>query len=903
MRKKRKKGSEESAVRPLNPLSDAKQSTRKHKDAEIGIKQKQVSLNLLDMIGESWPRQTLMHGAVYGVQWGEAIQNKLDEEVDAAVGLNQAEALGALVSSEVVEDQGLGDHKRARYERMFTGFTLDVLDELDHPDGIYRLEQRLHQSTFHGVDGGILFDYVKEEEKHQQGTPFYKQRVAIADLGKHQDIGELKTKGIRGKFSQGFLNNFRDESVRKVIPEPLPSPEKAAQRVTAYGAPRYFEPRDPVLLLSLQERSTMPVPEGYFHPKGLTIVRTREDIEAFIDQQARTNLFAANRLWMPQEVDLLYDEFRLIGSLQKMSEGLTGYFYGAKFWSSLSQIFGSPRAHTPWQQAWLPLLVDVEFEFYPESEHWHLGTHDFQRTPGHEMIYDASIEPIVLKERLPVTKTAGKIVVSQIQKFLEHEVALDEEGKGELSEDEVEYFEDLIREFKNRDLFTLTLNGLDDTINLHASELPTRAGLVKITRMELIDSYGQVRRIDPDGLTLEKDGELPEINVGLSVQNLADDPGLLVLRPRLPHPSRLDFRLLANNDDSLSATSGNSEALSSELVQSPICGFLLPDHIEWAMEVFDSHGDACGQLRVARRDWSLGGIQKGRLVWEAKPGDQGPTGGRPNSGNHHLDAVLNALIERGEIDEQEGDLANAGEGVLSALLRAIDTTYWHADPFGKGGPSHPAFYMGRPVAVVRAVMRLQVEGGLPAMSEAQRKHAYQVRLGAVERRVDGLLGYFLDNDYSRFHTVFPIDESGEPEPANDQSIDHDFLIFDSTVDVFPETDVHLTLLMNPQSALHITSGFLPQKQITLLREHWDTPVNKIAPTFKVGPVLVDPANIRMPIESANPVMDWEWLHRETPSDVFSSQIKPSDSLAGMPNGTMKAFEGWIKLRRKEGDDS
>ena len=64
--------------------------------------------------------------------------------------------------------------------------------------------------------------------------------------------------------------------------------------------------------------------------------------------------------------------------------------------------------------------------------------------------------------------------------------------------------------------------------------------------------------------------------------------------------------------------------------------------------------------------------------------------------------------------------------------------------------------MGRPVAVVRAVMRLQVEGGLPAMSEAQRKHAYQVRLGAIERSVDGLLGYFLDNDYSRFHTVFQL---------------------------------------------------------------------------------------------------------------------------------------------------
>ena len=46
------------------------------------------------------------------------------------------------------------------------------------------------------------------------------------------------------------------------------------------------------------------------------------------------------------------------------------------------------HVHTPWQQAWMPLMIDVEFEFYPESEHWHLGEHDFERNPGHEMMYD-----------------------------------------------------------------------------------------------------------------------------------------------------------------------------------------------------------------------------------------------------------------------------------------------------------------------------------------------------------------------------------------------------------------------------------------------------------------------------------------------------------------------------------
>ena len=157
-----------------------------------------------------------MHGAVYGVKWGEEIPKKTGEEVDAAVGLNQAEALGALVSSELVEDQDLGDSKREEYERMFTGFTLDVLDELDRPDGIYRLGQRLHQSSFQSVEGGILFDYVKQEEKHQQGTPFSEQMAAFANIGKHQDIELLRKKVCSVNSLISFRRNLLERRLGRL---------------------------------------------------------------------------------------------------------------------------------------------------------------------------------------------------------------------------------------------------------------------------------------------------------------------------------------------------------------------------------------------------------------------------------------------------------------------------------------------------------------------------------------------------------------------------------------------------------------------------------------------------------------------------------------------------------------
>ena len=180
-----------------------------------------------------------------------------------------------------------------------------------------------------------------------------------------------------------------------------------------------------------------------------------------------------------------------------------------------------------------------------------------------------------------------------------------------------------------------------------------------------------------------------------------------------------------------------------------------------------------------------------------------------------MDRLLNSLMEIGLIDDQEKESPNGGEGVLSALLRAIDSTYWHSDPFGKGGGNHPGLYMGRPVAVVRAALRLQIEGGQSMMSEELKNHLFEVRLGSVEREIDGLLGYFVNDDYTRFNAVYPLDESRSPIVPETGSIDHGFLKFDPTIDVYPEEDVYLTLLINPNPCILRREFYLVE--VSLLR--------------------------------------------------------------------------------------
>ena len=54
----------------------------------------------MDLIGDKWPRQSLFHGSAFGVEWNTDLENKIfsKSELDLAVGINQEEALGALIS-------------------------------------------------------------------------------------------------------------------------------------------------------------------------------------------------------------------------------------------------------------------------------------------------------------------------------------------------------------------------------------------------------------------------------------------------------------------------------------------------------------------------------------------------------------------------------------------------------------------------------------------------------------------------------------------------------------------------------------------------------------------------------------------------------------------------------------
>ena len=77
----------------------------------------------------------------------------------------------------------------------------------------------------------------------------------------------------------------------------------------------------------------------------------------------------------------------------------------------------------------------------------------------------------------------------------------------------------------------------------------------------------------------------------------------------------------------------------------------------------------------------------------------------------------------------------------------------------------------------------------------------------------------------------------------------------------PGQTLRLTILMHPGGKCHLTSGILPRKALQLSRDWIDDGLAAIAPSARVGPVLVDSDRVRLPL-IASFGADQLWTRRE-----------------------------------------
>ncbi len=797
-----------------------------------------------DPIGQHWPRQSLFVGQNYSVEWNggggnfAAHQQAVNEaDVDVAMGRNPIESFATVLAGEI---PSLSGEERRQTEQLLTAFGLGVYSETSQPNGDVALETAVHRESFESLQGGTFTD----KRKSSDGV-VSDQSFAAPNFYQSRDISLMITNTHRStRHGEDGIHNA-DGLLHCRITE------------TAYEVYKSGPLIHPPIIPN----------HGGLPPECFSIVDEVASLFWFLELPA---------IKTSQNIDLIV-RFTRGESSEHLQEQISNDPLIKAVQDILNSCFRSPVAINVWSQAWVPLFADCTYELA------NLSLDDFEFMDlDYEIKGDVwnairsgtyDLSWISIRQVLPLFAKAGSVLSRQVNAY-----QLNEKNEAPLG------MQELAIQLEAYDVLSTVLDVNDAVSSIGHVDL-MHCGLVRLKRLLVVDAFGNHIEFDPEQ-------NLPQVAMSLES---SDDSEFAVLRPRSVEPMRVLLNLVDGADET-------AQPGRAGYAVSPVSAFLLPDHIEWAMEVFSSDGIAAGQLRVAQRDIRLGGFQTGRLLWDPAPGVETELGASPDLGNAHANGMLSELINislQDEVRLQEAKRAhpetplNWPEGVLSSLMRAIDTTLWNTDPLGKSPEDLPTLFSGRPLAVVRA--ELSVEVNLDDPERDVEGAVVEVKLGDMERLVDGLLGYYLDNDYTRFYSVLTDHVFNDPET----NLNHAYLRTDSTVDVRIGQRRQLTLIMDPQSDVHVTTGILPQKEIGLMREHKQQQLAQIAPTYRAGPMLVDPTTVRMPVPDLILPTEWTWLTKKNSSEWGEDPIVPEDGKPHFPPGRIAAWNGWLKLQKKD----
>jgi len=214
--------------------------------------------------------------------------------------------------------------------------------------------------------------------------------------------------------------------------------------------------------------------------------------------------------------------------------------------------------------------------------------------------------------------------------------------------------------------------------------------------------------------------------------------------------------------------------------------------------------------------------------------------------------------------------------------------------------------VGRPLALVRASLRLELDGPPlrdetaipPEQAPAYLSVKFPVRLGDRRLGADGLVGYFVDDAtdtaYDRLR-LSADEDSAQGAPAHAYFHDQRDLQIQCDPGAGP---IKLTLLLDPTPGVHLVSGILPVNRVHLPQPLVAATLSDLEMPFLVAPFLgervTDPDSPRrMPLPTTGD-KEWTWkffadAHEEPREVDVRVDTESSPSLFA----TMALHEGWL----------
>jgi hypothetical protein len=422
--------------------------------------------------------------------------------------------------------------------------------------------------------------------------------------------------------------------------------------------------------------------------------------------------------------------------------------------------------------------------------------------------------------------------------------------------------------------------------------LPIRAGTLALEKLQIIDRFGQSMPIDMS------DSDRQSLITPTHVDRGGHKEHHVWMSPRLSQDARLHFRWLDAGSEN-----HHHEANSAS---SPICGWIIPNFLDNTLAVYDADGASLGAIT------SIDHVGAS-YCWRGPPGA---------NQNNTPDQITNPHLQR----MVQSTIATIGNdpSYLTALIKTCGSALHHINPNGFDQHKSTALLCGRPIAIVRASLGLELRGK-PAIDRNDRAFKYDIevaahdeprttlgfedvkfplRLGEFEQLNDGLVGYWVETEDDAGHITFDDQKFYAPQstaPSNDH-IEGYHGGAAAHLDLTLRNEPHyVTMLLDPRGQVHATTGILPTKALTIpLRQYGDA-LEAIEITFEVFPILSDVKKLHLPLGDET-TASWTWLAQTGDGTWPEISRKPDaqnrihptqeDAHFGM---TQKLRDGWLKL--------
>lgn len=396
-------------------------------------------------------------------------------------------------------------------------------------------------------------------------------------------------------------------------------------------------------------------------------------------------------------------------------------------------------------------------------------------------------------------------------------------------------------------------------------------------------------------------GQPPAPNKGPST-----DPTtrMLALLPRAVQGARLGLTLLTND--------GSDTDITLAAGANPICGWVVPNHLDRSLALYAPDGSAWGELYLSQH-------VNGTYVPAWQPDPTNPSA--PQS----VEAIPNGFVQ-----QLVAALWNRTDNgaALGDLLLAIDQGLWTINPPGDRNDLDLDVLVGRPLAIVRAELALGLNGlavtsqdwwnifavdptgppgdgtqpaALAGLDGGIRSYLWPVRLGSQVLRNDGLIGYFADNPTAPSATydactvvTLPAElQTDYLQQVGPTTYPQLRFVDDSatTLDPTQQQVVRLTLLVDPRGAVHAFSGLQPVVATSIPTEFVTPALKNMSYVFRAGPLLTTPDAVRVPRPAASQGT-WAWF--DNVIDTVTS-LTPADPNATIPLTAPLVKEGWLKF--------